>query len=80
MAIAATGHFGMGGGIGDMFGGGSGGAAQRRGRDLQIELKISLLEAARGARKTIKINKQVACDDCSGSGSAPGSKPQTCTQ
>ena len=70
-------NFGMGGGFGDMFGGGG---SQRRGSDLQIELKISLIEAARGAQKKIKINKQVPCGDCSGSGAAPGSKPQTCGQ
>lgn len=76
-------NFGMGGGggggFGDMFGGGGGGA-QRRGRDLQITLKVSLADAANGVTKKIKVNKQVACGSCQGSGAAAGSKPVTCGQ
>ena len=73
-------NFGMGGGFGDVFGGGGGGGrgGRGRGRDLQIGLRVSLLEAAQGAKKKIKINKQVSCDQCQGSGAAPGSRPVTC--
>ncbi len=75
-------NFGMGGGggggFGDMFGGGQG--AQRRGRDLQITLNISLADAAKGVTKKLKVNKQVPCDPCDGSGAAEGSKPVTCGQ
>ncbi len=75
-------NFGMGGGggggFGDMFGGGQG--AQRRGRDLQITLNISLADAAKGVTKKLKVNKQVPCDSCDGSGAAEGSKPVTCGQ
>ena len=70
---------GMGGGFGDVFGGG-GSAGRNRGRSLQLELSISLLEAAKGAKKTVKLNKQVPCDDCDGSGAAAGSHPVTCSQ
>ncbi len=77
-------NFGMGGGgggFGDLFGGrGEARGGQRRGRDLQLNLKVTLREAAHGARKTVKISKQVACPDCQGSGAAPGSTPQTCPQ
>ncbi len=75
-------NFGMGGsggGFGDMFGGGAQGA-QRRGRDLQISLKTSLADAARGVTKKLKVNKQVACGTCHGDGAAAGSKPVTCSQ
>jgi len=75
-------NFGMGGaggGFGDMFGGGGAGP-QRRGRDLQINLKISLADAASGVTKKLKVNKQVACDSCHGTGAAAGSKPVTCGQ
>ena len=72
-------NFGM-GGFGDMFGGGGGGGGRRRGRDLQVEIKVSLQEAAKGAQKKVKVAKQVACPDCAGSGAAAGSKPQTCSQ
>lgn len=72
-------NFGMGGGgFGDMFGGGGGAERSRRGRDLQIALKVSLRDAARGVTKKLKVNKQVACDDCGGSGAAAGSRPVTC--
>ncbi len=75
-------NFGMGGGsggFGDVFGGGGGGGRQR-GRTLQMELSVSLLEAAQGADKTVKLNKQVSCSDCGGSGAASGSNPVTCSQ
>jgi molecular chaperone DnaJ len=71
-------NFGM-GGMGGGFGGGSGGS-HGRGRGLQLELTVSLLEAAQGAKKTVKLNKQVSCTDCSGSGAASGSHPVTCSQ
>ena len=72
-------NFGMGGGFGDFFGGEPRGAS-RRGRNLQIKLMVSLREAAAGAKKTLKINKQVACQSCGGSGAEPGSQPTTCSQ
>ncbi len=75
-------NFGMGGGFADFFGGGrsDGAGGRRRGRDLQLNLKVSLREAAHGAQKTVKINKQVPCTECGGTGSAAGSAPQTCPQ
>jgi molecular chaperone DnaJ len=71
-------NFGMGGGgFGDMFGGG-GPSARGRGRNLQLELAVSLEEAARGVRKTVKVTKQVPCRDCGGTGANAGSKPAPC--
>lgn len=71
-------NFGMGGGgFGDMFGGG-GPSARGRGRNLQLELAVSLEEAARGVRKTVKVTKQVPCRDCGGTGANAGSKPTPC--
>jgi len=77
-------NFGMGGGGGggfaDMFGGGGGGGGGRQhGRNLQLQITVTLAEAAKGAKKTVKINKQVACGDCRGSGAQPGSTPVTCS-
>jgi len=71
-------NFGMGGGMGDMFGG-DGRGARQQGRSLQLKLAVSLQEAARGATKKVKVNKQVACADCDGSGAKTGSRPVTCT-
>jgi len=76
-------NFGMGGGFGDFFGGGGGGGGgvqRQRGRNLQLALKVTLREAAQGARKTVKLTKQVPCGDCGGSGAAEGSRPVTCSQ
>jgi molecular chaperone DnaJ len=74
--------FGGFGGIDDMFGGGgrAGGRGRRvrKGRDLQLKVELSLSEIAAGATKQIRVNKQVACDDCDGSGSREGSDVGTC--
>ncbi|MDA8441194.1 MAG: molecular chaperone DnaJ [Peptococcaceae bacterium] len=69
------------GDIFDMFGGGGrrqGGA--RRGSDLRYDLEISFEEAAFGAEKEIKVPRQEACQECQGSGAAPGTHPETCAQ
>lgn len=67
-------------GMGDIFGGGGMGdeAGRRAGRNLQVTLHLTLAEAARGASKKIKVQKQVRCPSCDGSGAEPGSSPQTC--
>ncbi|RKZ18147.1 molecular chaperone DnaJ, partial [bacterium] len=71
-------NFGM-GGFGDAFGGeGRGGGGRHPGRSLQLQLEVSLVEAAKGAKRKVKVNKQVACDDCDGSGARAGSRPSTC--
>ncbi len=76
-------NFGMGGGMGggfsDVFGGGEAGG-QQRGRSLQLKVVVTLREAAFGGKKKVKINKQVACGKCGGSGAAPGSRPSVCGQ
>ena len=69
-------NFGM-GGFGDAFGGNSRGG-QRQGRSLQLQLEVSLAEAAKGGRRTVKVKKQVACGDCGGSGARAGSRPSSC--
>jgi molecular chaperone DnaJ len=64
-----------------MFGGGSGHRRSRgagRGRDLEYEIGISFEEAAFGAKKTINIPRQVACEECGGSGAKPGTKKIQC--
>jgi molecular chaperone DnaJ len=73
-------NFGM-GGFGDMFGGGGGGGGGRqRGRSLQLRLVVTLEEAAKGGTRTVKVNKQVPCGECHGSGARPGSRPAACPQ
>ncbi len=50
----------------------------QRGRDLALELEISLEEAAAGVEKEIRLNRAESCPACSGSGSAPGTKRSAC--
>jgi molecular chaperone DnaJ len=77
----------FGGGFGsifdDFFGSGSGRGGRRdvrRGRDLQIRLKLSYEEIAAGVTKQLKVKKLVACDTCTGSGLKSGQQPTTCPQ
>jgi molecular chaperone DnaJ len=74
--------FGGGGGrgmFGDIFGRG-GQSRARRGNDVQVDITLTLEEAASGTSKTIKFNRRNQCGTCSGSGSRPGSQPEHCQQ
>ena len=68
--------------FGDIFGGGARGGRRRgrgqRGADLRYNLEIDLDDVLHGTEPTIKIPKMRACESCSGSGAAPGSKPEGC--
>jgi molecular chaperone DnaJ len=90
-AQAGAGDFGFNfsGGFADifdeMFGdftgrsrGGAGGG-QSRGADLRYNMDITLEEAFAGKQAAIRVPTAVACDTCSGTGAAKGSKPVTCT-
>jgi len=77
--------------FGDIFGGGGspfesffGGGGQRGGRrvtkgsNLRIKVKLTLSEIAKGAEKKIKVNKQVICSTCDGTGAKDKSSFNTC--
>ncbi len=72
--------------FGSGFGGGFGGGqrnnpnAPQRGGDIQTNITISFEEAAKGCRKTVEVNRIEVCDGCSGSGAAPGTTAQSCSQ
>ncbi|MGI6753915.1 MAG: molecular chaperone DnaJ [Eubacteriales bacterium] len=75
------------GDIGDLFGSffsGFGGSTQTRrgtpvrGDDLGVKLSISFEEAVFGVKKDISYNRVEHCSDCSGTGAAKGTKPETC--
>ena len=70
------------GGLGDLFGFGGAGrrSGVRRGADLRYDLEISFEEAAVGSETTLQIPREEPCKTCDGSGSAPGSSPQKCSQ
>ncbi len=78
--------FGGGGGGGSpfdsFFGGGGqsrgGGRRVTKGSNLRIKVKLTLEEIANGAEKKIKVNKQIACKTCDGSGAKDKSSVSTC--
>jgi molecular chaperone DnaJ len=59
---------------------GSAGPRPQPGNDLELQLSISLEEAAAGVKKTVRFNRMETCGDCKGTGAAAGSRPETCTQ
>jgi molecular chaperone DnaJ len=71
--------FGGMGGFESLFGGGSRNPAEaRRGQDIRVSVKLSLLEVATGAKRTVKLKTYVGCENCKGSGGARGSRPTRC--
>lgn len=81
-------QFGGGGGsiFDDFFGAGGGrrtsgwGTAASRGADLRFDLEIDFEEAVFGSEREISFPVSDACSVCHGSGTAPGSKRQTCSR
>lgn len=83
------GGFDFGGATGfeDLFGaftrGGANTATRRKphvhaGRDIEFSLRIPLIDVLNGAKRTIRVPRTDSCSDCTGTGAAPGTKPETC--
>ena len=75
--------FGGGGGspFDSFFGGGGqsrGGRRVVKGSNLRIKVKLTLEEIANGAEKKIKVNKQVTCKTCDGTGAKDKGSVSTC--
>jgi len=70
----------FGGGLGDLFGGGRRASSRgpRQGRDLRIELDVTLKEIHSGTAKKITLKRYEACGGCSGTGGEDGAQPVTC--
>ena len=69
--------------FGNFFGGGGrsrGGSRSKgtRGNNLRIKIKVNFEEIAKGATKTVKVKKYVACGTCNGSGAKDKGSVQTC--
>lgn len=71
--------------FGGGFGGGFGGSSRTRnpngpirGNNVNISINLSFIEAAKGCKKTININRMVSCEDCHGTGAAAGTQPEIC--
>jgi molecular chaperone DnaJ len=72
--------FDMGDIFGEMFGGGSRRAKNRRGNDLQTSIGLDFKESIFGVEKEIRITKPSTCNTCHGDGAKPGTKLHTCDQ
>ncbi|NLO05184.1 MAG: molecular chaperone DnaJ [candidate division WS1 bacterium] len=62
------------GGMGGPFGA----QAQNRGADLQYEVTLDLQGVVDGFEAELSVQRQTECEQCGGSGAAPGSSPITC--
>lgn len=72
------GGHGFGGFSGGFGGGGGRQAAQYRGADLRLKVRLSLNEVATGVTKKFKVRKDVTCTHCHGTGAEAGSGSETC--
>ncbi len=71
--------FGFNFGFGDIFNGSRRSRAQElRGRDLALEMEITLEEAAGGVEKDIALTRAEACLECRGTGMKAGAKRASC--
>ena len=60
-----------------IFGGGFGGHPGQ-GRDLQVQIEVTLEEVAKGGPQEVRIQRAETCDACGGTGAKPGTRPQRC--
>ncbi len=51
-----------------------------RGRNIEAEISIPLMDAVKGAERTITFQTHIVCDECAGSGGVHGSKTVTCSE
>lgn len=67
--------------FGDLFGGGRTGGRRSRGepgRDLALEMEVSLEEAAAGVEREISIGRAETCPACGGTRVEPGTRKDVC--
>lgn len=66
--------------FGDLFGQrrGRGGRRAQRGSDVRCELRLDLMEAAKGVTRRIRFERYERCETCQGSGAKPGTQPEKC--
>jgi len=73
------------GGQGPFGGSGGGGGRQRgggppQGETLQVVATLDFTDAVFGCEHEVSVVTAVTCDDCTGTGAAPGSSSQTCVE
>jgi molecular chaperone DnaJ len=62
------------------FGTGAGGGRRRRGADVEAAVRLTFLDAARGAVVSVSVMGDDTCATCHGSGAAPGTSPTVCSK
>ncbi|GAB2926182.1 molecular chaperone DnaJ [Rhodococcus aerolatus] len=76
--------FGLGDIMDAFFGGGNGAGGRgprsrvQQGSDALLQVRLTLAECAAGVARDITVDTAVLCDVCTGSGTAPGTSPETC--
>lgn len=60
--------------------GGMSSPRQRRGADVETEVRIDFAEAVNGATLPLRLSSPMRCGTCDGSGARPGTTPRTCTR
>lgn len=66
-------------GFGDIFGGaGRRRSRAQRGADLREDITLEFEEAVFGIETKVSVRRNETCEDCRGSGAAPGKAPVTC--
>ncbi|MBI4142335.1 molecular chaperone DnaJ, partial [Candidatus Uhrbacteria bacterium] len=70
----------FGGGLGDLFGMGAPGGRrqQRRGRDLEVTVELDFKDAVFGTKKTLALERKMACRACGGTGADVGTNITAC--
>lgn len=74
--------------FGDIFSGfGFGGSTRTRnpngpirGNDTQVRIQLTFMEAVKGCKKEIPVQRLERCADCSGTGAKAGTSPETCPE
>lgn len=69
--------------LGSLFGAGAGPAGagrrrSRRGQDLAAQVHLTFEDALEGVHTTLRVTGDGTCGTCNGSGSRPGTRPETC--
>jgi molecular chaperone DnaJ len=76
--------FGGFGGLEDLFRGGGARTRGRgqppRGQNVRVRIPVTLKEVLSGVTKRIRVQLLEECETCEGSGAAPGTEPETCSQ
>src|SRR5215210_153180 len=70
------------GNLGDIFGrtAGTTQRTQTRGENITVNVRLSFKDALNGVTTRVGVPVEEACDECRGTGAAPGTAPRTCPE